>query len=624
MPLPFATWTIDQARKAAALGTDVQPLIDSIRKFYDGDHWQEGTQWIGPHPQPTETGAADIIQEIAAAFVSRNVIKEVTDRHARGVIGQEPDWGFTPRRSMKNTDKPTADEQKEIDLIEAVLTEWWNDRKAHTKFKEVVTLLIQAQRALLRLYVPKGLLTEVQRTTTAADGQQTTTTVKGVSVTPLDNEDGGGALRAALEKIFIDVPQPEVSAIYTDPSTQIEVGIVIYKPNAGAIDSTDQTEVAELTWVDEAGVTQLRTISQSKDTTAGPTFSLDLGRHILLGQMLRKPLITDQVVQQQRALNLALTMVPRNVTAGGFLERVMLNAQMPGVWVDENGEPATDMAQRKRFVPGAYKAGAGSTSWIRGIDYTDPKDDSLKITDPSVQFKEPSPVAPMVDAKRSHYVDILEEVDQVHILLGADATPSGRSREEARSDYVSGLNDTKDPTENAGRWLLETVLAFAEALSGKPNVLTTKYRATFECRINAGPIDPIDRAADETSVEKGTMAPETAMQRAGILDVDAENARINASPRGKLDTLKRQFEVMASATGTGLSLEAAAEIVIDGKDPMTVIRKDVAKAPTPPENLPGPPVPPAGGGNGQQPPGRANAPPANAPAAGAPAAGAAA
>lgn len=606
--LPFASWTIEDARKAATMSADASALVQVIRNFYDGDHWQGGAMWIGPWPAPDDVGAAEVQAEIQRAFVSRNVIKEVINRHQRGVIGQEPQWAFTPRRAMKKDEKPTDEEQKEIDMIGAALTEWWDARKIHKQFKDAVRKLLQAERAHLRIFIPSGNL-ETRTVEQQQNGTTTQVEQKGIAI---NADDDAGALRAALNNIFVEVPEPTTTAIYTDPATKAQCGIVIYDQNAGNVKTGAKAEVAELTWVDENGGTVIRVIPAAGSQAKESSTTLDLGRHIILSEMLRDPFISDQVIDNQNALNLALTMVPRNVTTGGFVERTYFNAMMPGEWLDKDGEVARTVADRARFAPAKTKYGAGVTNWIRGIEYEDQKDGTTKITDPSMEVREPSPVQPSIDAKRSHYIDILEEVDQVHILLGQEAAPSGRSREEARSDYVASLDDTKSAVESSGRNLLETALALAEALTGKPNVLSAKYRATFECHINAGPIDPADRTADEASVEAGNMAPETAMRRAGILDTDAENAQINASPRGRLGVLKRQGEALQVWTGVGLSIEAAAKIVIEGEDPMGVITAEAAAPPPTPENQPptdGQP-PSDAGGTGQPGAGGQN-PPAN-------------
>lgn len=587
----FDAWTLDQAKKAAALGTDIKPLVEQATKFYDGDHWQNGDGWIGPRPQPGEEGEQEVLAMIQTAFVSRNVIKEIVDRHARGVIGFEPAWRFIPRRPMEDNEDPTPAEQTDIDDIEAALTDWWNTRKVPSWLKAAVADLLQARRSHLRLYVPKGLL--VDGPAVAQDDGTTKPGPRGVSV---NSQDG---LAGALKFVYVDHPPPMNAAVYTDPDTQQSVGILIYKPNAGSVDKQEGQETAELTYLNEIGQTVIRTVGQ--DAAGSSNFTFDLGRNLTLFEMSREPLITTQLTQGQKALNLALSMLPRNVVTGGFIERILLNAQMPGYWVDASGNRTTDINARKRFVALPYKAGAGTTNFIRGMDYIDQKTGETKVTDPTVSFREPAPVTAPVEAKRSHYQDMLEEADQAHVLLQAEATPSGRSREQARQDYIDSLTDTRDAVEAAGRWLLEATLAMAEMLAGRANVLVAQYRCDFTVKINAGPQTDAERTANDTSVEKRRLSRETAMERDGVLDVDAELAKINEDPTSQLTLLKTQFEVMAAATGAGMGIVGAAKLVgLDTKQ-IKIIEDDLAEAPPVPENTDLPASGGAGGG-GNTPP----------------------
>lgn len=576
--LPFDSWTLEQARNAVALGTDIKPLFDRAKKFYEGDHWQSGEGWIGPKPMPDEEGYAETLALLERGFISRNVVKEIIDRHARGVIGFEPTWRFTPRRPMKQNEDPKKEEQREIDEIEAALTEWWDARKVHNLFKGSAATLLQATRSALRLYIPQGKLADNKRTDTAADGTTTEVTERVVRVERVFRVDSAGetfvdGLRSVFAMIYVDHPSPDQAAVYTDPATNQQVGVLIYKPNAGAVDKQEGQETAELTYLNENGQTVIRTVGA--DAASAKSFTFEFGGRITMFDMARAPLVSPQLLSNQTALNLALSMIARNLVSTGFLERMLLNAQMPGYWVDDAGNPVTDVAQRKRFVKLPYRAGAATTNFISGILYEDAKTGETKMTDPSVQFREPSPVTAPIEAKRAIYQDMLEEADQAHIMISADATASGRSREQARADYVSSLADTQDQVEAAGRWLLETVLAEAEAFSGRPNVLSAQYRCEFTCRLNVGPIDNAARLADETSVEKGTLSLETAMQRNGVVDVDAEIAKINSQPGAMLNLLKRQFEVITAGTAAGLTLEAAAELVGLDEDALEIIMGDM-------------------------------------------------
>jgi hypothetical protein len=572
--LPFDTWTLEQAKKAAALGADIQPLIEAAIRFYNGDHWQNGDGWIGPRPQVGEIGEAEVLTMIENAFVSRNVIKEIVDRHARGVVGFEPAWRFIPRRPMEDNEDPTDAEQADIDDIEAALTEWWNARKIHGTIKSAVADLLQAQRSHFRMYVPRGLLVEGP-----AVPQSDGTTKPGPRGVSVKGQDG---LAGALKFIYVDHPLPTNAAVYTDPDSQQSVGILIYRQNAGSVDKEEGPETAELTYLNEIGQTVIRTVS--KDTATSASFTFDLGGHLTMIEMDREPLITKQLTQGQKALNLALSMMPRNVMSSGFLERVLLNAQMPGYWTDASGNRTTDINARKKFVPLPYKAGAGTTNFVRGMDYIDGKTGETKITDPTISFREPSPVAPTAEAKRSHYQDMLEEADQAHVLLQAEATPSGRSREQARADYLTSLSDTTAAVEAAGRWLLETALAMAELFGGRPNVLGALYRCDFTAKINAGPITDAERTANEASVDKRTLSRESAMERNGVMDVDAELSKINEDPTSQLTLLTAQLTAITAATGAGMGIVGAAKLVGLTPQQVGIIQTDLDEQPHPPEN----------------------------------------
>jgi hypothetical protein len=565
MPI-FDTWTLEQAKKAVAIGANIKPLVEQSILFYQGDHWQNGAGWVGPRPMAGEEGEAEILAMIQLGFVSRNVIKEIVDRHARGVVGFEPAWRFTPRRPLDKDEDPTDAEQADIDDIEAALTDWWNARSIMGTLKEAVASLLQAQRSQMRLFVPKGLL--VEGPAVPQDDGTTKPGPKGVSVNSVDGLKGG------------------LKFVYVDHDSQQSVGVLIYKLNAGSVDKEEGPETAELTYLNESGQTVVRTVAQ--DAATAKSFVFDLAGNLTMFEMDREALITTQLCQSQKALNLATSMLPRNVVTGGFLERVLLNAQMPGYWVDDNGTRTTDINARKKFVALPYKAGAGSTNFVRGMDYLDAKTGETKVTDPQIQWREPAPVAPPIEAKRSHYQDMLEEADQAHVLLQSEATPSGRSREQARADFLTSLSDTKDGVEAAGRWLLESALAMAEMFLGRANVLSAQYRCDFTVKINAGPISDTERAANETSVDKRTLSRESAMERNGVIDVDAEMAKINEDPTAQLTLLKAQLEVVTAATGAGMSIVGAAKLV--GLEPaqITIIQKDIDDQPPAPENGPAP------------------------------------
>jgi hypothetical protein len=281
-----------------------------------------------------------------------------------------------------------------------------------------------------------------------------------------------------------------------------------------------------------------------------------LGGRLLMGELRRRSImITCQVQEQQRALNLAETLIPRNVVTGGFLERIMLNAQMPGKMVED-----ATTESGFRFVPGAYETGPATTNWLKGVETVDP-DGNRVVATPNVIFREPIKPDASIAASGAAYANILNEVDQAHHLLNADSAPAARSRVEARMDFLNNMRMTQAPLERLGRWLLETVLALAEAISNQPGKYSDQLRADFTCRVQVGQLTAEEQTALKDMVEAGLMSREDAMALLGVDDVDLAISKINSQPGSLLDMRKKQAEALAAWQDAGVSLEIAAELI---------------------------------------------------------------
>jgi hypothetical protein len=471
--------------------------------FYAGDHWQAGMGWVGPRPTSTDTESAQVMLEIQRAFVSKNAIREIVNRHRDGVVGREIAWSFVPRRPMEDDEQPKRDEKKLIKEAEATLTEWWDKRKALKFVQQAVVTLLKHKRASLRVFVPSGML----QTTDPATGEAMAPRV------PLAD------LPASLDRIYISHPRPGQTAVITDDDTQQQASVYIY--------TKDSTTYAELSYVDlESGKTVLRIVGgDSEQPMEG--VALDLGGLLLLGEATRETFISEQIRSLQMQLNLAKTMEGRNVVQGGFLERTILNAQMPGSWVDDpNGQLQPD-GTRKTFKPSALRIGAGRTNFISGQPLRDEQGRITGYTPASMVYRDPvSPENFELTADAAHRA-ILEEGQQLHALIAGDATASGESRKQARSDYERSLLTTKSEIDALVRWLLETVLALAAIFAGTPGRFAA-LRASCDCRIDTGPLSGDEQQQILNQVDKETLSRETAMSRLGVEDVAAEQARIAA------------------------------------------------------------------------------------------------
>lgn len=506
---------IETTKKAIDFIPDRQAQwLTESRKFYQGDHWQKGAAWIGPQLDPGHSQHLSLMAEVRRAFVSKNSVKEVVDRHVGGVVGREPAWQFTPARPLGIDEQATADELTLIATGEAALRDWWDQRGVHEKINQAVTTMLYGRRAVLRLFVPAASLVET----------------KTGLVIPR------GTLPESLGRIYLQVIEPDQATVYTDPDTQQQVGIFVYEKN--------KQTFAELTYLDPTGQTVIRIIGPDKGDTA--QIGLPLYGRLPMYELDRDRFVTDPILQNQKLINLALTMMQRNVVLGGFLERVFLNAQLPGrVEIDDETGAET-------FIPEPHYVGAGATSFIGGMEIPN-ADGTYSLTTPQALRFDPVPVATFTDTKDTAHANILEEADQLHSLISGDATASGESRRQAMTDYEQSLNLTKSKADRALRWVLGTALQMAATFSSRPDQFVS-IRPVADCKLFLGPRSSEDRKVDMEQVDKRIISKQTARQRDGVEDTDAEAQQVTSEAAAEAE--QQQTSLAKSVMNAQASLNA--------------------------------------------------------------------
>lgn len=475
------------------------PVYLTAREFYEGDHWQGGDAWVGPHPAPDEDG--DVAwKEIEEGLVAHPALEEIVNRHRDAVVGQEPFWSFVPRRPMEPKEQPTAEEQTLIDELEAMLTEWWDDHDALDVFQLATEDLCLGGRGIGRLFVPEGQLAVTQA---------------GDSVVP------EGPIDEQMERIWPTFIPADEGAVPRDPLTMQRFGIFLYEVEN--VLSGGVTKYAELTYLDADKQTRIRTTSQFGGTTEEVTpmeMTWDLGGRLTMFEMQSKALITEPILANQKLLNKTGTMLSRNVDLGGFLERVILNGQLPGKWVeDDDGN--------KTFVADKFELGAGTTNQVIGIQTGVKDDGTAVISDARIQYRDPVDVTCFKETMGIAYRTVLTAARQLHVLIAADANASGESRKQARDDFSKSLKRTKTRLDRFGRWMLETTAQMAATLAGDPRRFD-KLRCVFNTQLDPGPISADDRAATLNEYEAKVRSQEGTMAILGIDDTGAEQATIAA------------------------------------------------------------------------------------------------
>lgn len=512
------------------------PGLKVLRQFLEGEHWQGQKAWIGPRANPAVEGATELMNEVERAFTSANKMDEVGNRHVFAVAGHPVAWSWSPQRFMPLGESPDDTEQSDIAFLEEICTWFWDERDGQEVLRQYLYAVCAFGHAVLRYVLPA---------TPDANG-----------IATIEAKD----LKDALRYVHIERPDPENAGIYEDPRTKERVAIVVVKLENGS-------DLVELTYLD-GDLTVYRGVTVDRSPYRVP---IDLGRRLNCYEGKRKSLFTPSVLQNQRALNLALSMIPRNVITGGFLERTMLNAQMPGEWeVNANGEQV-------KFVPQSYALGAHSIAWVRGLAVTKP-DGSHDFTTPTMERGDPIDPKAAIMAASFHERMILSEVSQEHVLTNTEAIMSGKSREQARAGFMTSLLPTKNIAEQAVVFLVTFPVALAEYLTDQVGLYTSVYRVTAQARIDAGPVGPDEREQDLLAVKDGGMSMPMYMERSGIVDVDAELQRVQADPMYQLRIKERQFEVLAKAKEAELDPAVAAEYIGMPKDFVTKTKQAQVEA----------------------------------------------
>jgi hypothetical protein len=465
-------------------------------EFYSGNHWMDGLGFIGQLPPPSLLGAASIKADIRAGFVTENVVKEVVKTHVGGILGREPIWSFLQAEGETDRSNKSSFEN----VTGETLTKWWNNRMALRDLQLATTMLLCEGKAVRRIFFPRAL--------------------KGVIP-------GQPDLASALNFIYFETVPADVAGVFTDPDTQANLGIFLFQERDN--DGNVTANCAELSFLNDAKQTVCRIVRDKGAPTNLPPY--DLGGQLLIYELTRDALITEQVQSNQRALNLAHTMMMRNVNLAGSRERTITNAQPPLPASAKVSVTADTTKVAGRF-PGTYKTGAGAVNFVNGWPiYSEDGRSIVGYTNPNVSVYDPVSVETFKSTIDQQKQAIYSQCHQRHVLIVDKADTSGRAREVARREFERSLKETKTVLDAGGRWQLETTLRLAAQLANQTSTYAT-LRADFNCLIDAGDPDPEQQKTAILLRQPGgpknqpLISDETARNMCGVEDAAAEKAKI--------------------------------------------------------------------------------------------------
>ena len=480
--------------------------------YFNGDYWQKSSGWTGPLPEGTPQLVVD---EIERYFTSANKIREVSDRHLDAVIGKDPRWSWVPIEApeptqekdpltgldttVKGTQLP-KDEAKTKQL-DAFYTDWLEQHDVFWRIRENADALLWNESLIMRMYIPDFYMNDA--------GQ--------LPMLPFAE---------SLSRVRIMVVSASMGQVVYD-HTDEPIGS-IYRYQGGGLDG--ESEVIEYSWVDrQSQMTQLLQIdSKSKEWTH---IEFDLGGQLMMFEIRRKhPFITRQMVQLTSQMAVALTMAGRNVVQGGFLERVLLNAELPGEYQDIRQPDGTT---KRKFVPDDLISGPNSFLAIMGAEKFNPETDEPtgdRLT-PSMLWKDPVSVQTFVDSLNLFEKQLYSEAKQLHVTINGDATASGVSRIQALQDFVMSLEPTSRQFTRGYRWMFNLAHRFASGYSSEP-IDITGLKPMIQLRRGTDFLSPEDKKLVLEQVAAGLLSEESAMGLLGVEDPDAEKLMI-ASERNE-------------------------------------------------------------------------------------------
>lgn len=435
----------------------MEPLESTRRReaYYRGDTWQF---WIGPRI-PSTGDSQEALAELERVFQRANKIRECVDRLVNSLVAQPFTWKLSSANGKAETDV----------TAETLITEWlqWVDVQGtllegatNPPLWQAVRDLVVHGRAYLRVWMPARLASQ--------------------------DEYRKYALSA--------LPPGAVICKYDEEGFPIE-----YR-----LSKQSGQEVQRLS---SEGV-----LSVEAD---GDTFTYDLGGHWLVAELRGESAITQDVQDAQNAINLARTMDARNMVQAGFLERILLNAQLPGEWVQDETTPSG-----RRFVPSANLAvGPGRTTFVQGLPEYDDMGNIKSYSNPSVNYRDPAPSDTFAQSVAASVELIYLAFGQGH-LLASDTQLAGVSRQVLRQDAELMASRY----ERAITTALESVLTVLLRLFGYQD-LTPSVQLKKASQF----VSPEEQTAIIAQYQAGLLSQYSAIARLGqVDDVDAELALIEA------------------------------------------------------------------------------------------------
>lgn len=477
-----------QRRFNKPAGTYDSALLPSLaelqarRAFDEGDHWQSGAGFIGQLPTGSESDTRTEL--LRQAYVPEEVVAEVLDTHIQNVLGNEPIFALEGDLS-----------EGEYEATLEIVQEWFAKRENSNVLADALRAARRESASVIRAFIPSGMI------------------------------DGEGRIEArdlseALSKIWFRCETIEKGGVIVDDATATELGLVKYKMR---IDEND-VQLCEYSYVGANEATMWGTASDGITGSEVAEPFLMNGR-LPIYQLNAQALISNAVCQAQRAINLSGTMLTRNNNLAGSRERLAVGVEPPGAWNDVTDEATGQVT--KVFTPAEMATGPATFNFLNPTAIFDENGNITAFANPNVIFTDPVPIDTFIGTSKHWREVIYSRAKMRHLLMADNATASGKSRIEARKEFQSSLNESKQIIDPVGSWMIEVGLHIAAHFINQPGkYLGTK--AVFDAQVSTIELTAEEKAEIRADYQAGMIDLKTALERQGEKNVVEIIARVEA------------------------------------------------------------------------------------------------
>lgn len=532
---------IDEERRRRNKGR----LVKSAINMYNGDMWDAGRGYIGPMPVKGDDDASKILVGIKRAFTGRNVIAEVVDRAVDGLLSRSPNWIIYNVKDIANNPRIKAtpkalpeatfdSDGKRVDRAltrrkvkvdprineaEILLGELWSSAKLGDSLKESATQFMLDGLGKLRIYMPSKKFGTATTPLEAAKHVRVQFVTNGSS---LILEEGGDKLSIVEISVVGKNSEKRYEISFVDDSGKTFIGSVLNeKPQI------NEEDIDEDEGLDEAldKVKEVATLSSP----------MNLDGNITVDAMVGKALVTETMLQNNRALNLVLSLGVGVLVEAGYVEMVTTNVAMKKREIADPNNPGETI-----LVDEELERGATTLTNLMGEQTTDAQGNTV-FQNPGVYWRNPTPLTSFVEGERLYYTQILAEAKQLFVLTTDDNIMSGESRIQARQDFLKKIQRYKPSLDVHGGWLLNTLMHFCASACGQDGHFDG-ISVLFDSKIYAGELSADEKNVVISQYEKELISRENAMVLLGTEDPLIEIDKIRQDQEEKLELQVRRLE----------------------------------------------------------------------------------